>query len=201
MRSFAGVSEPTREQLRDAPVHWPRPSVLDASLKVLDGIGPRLAEAASEAGIHTVGDLLLRIPHSHRDRTVVPLAELEPGDKGTVRVEVLGNTPRPFRRRGFSITSVKVGDESGSVRASWFNQPWIAQKLTPGTALLLTGSLDRRGFRVSEYELFEPCENGEGGGAPPGRSLLATRRQAAPTPTRRETQRPGGTPNLPLTRG
>ncbi len=153
MRSFAGASEPTREQLRDAPVHWPRPSILDASLKILEGVGPRLAEAASEAGINTVGDLLRRVPHSHRGRTVVPLAELRPGDKGTVLVEVLGNTPRPFRRRGFSITSVKVGDESGSVRASWFNQPWVAQKLTPGTNLLLTGSLDRRGFRVSEYEL------------------------------------------------
>ncbi|HWO15472.1 MAG TPA: ATP-dependent DNA helicase RecG [Solirubrobacterales bacterium] len=160
-RSFAGVSEPTREQLRDAPVHWPRPSVLDASLKALEGVGPKLAEAASEAGIHTIGDLLLRVPHSHRDRTVVPLAELEPGDKGTVRVEVLGNTPRPFRRRGFSITSVRVGDESGSVRASWFNQPWVAQKLTPGTRLLLTGSLDRRGFRVSEYELLEAVREGD----------------------------------------
>jgi ATP-dependent DNA helicase RecG len=151
-------------QLRDAPVHWPRPSVLDASLKTLDGVGPKLAEAAAEAGIHTVGDLLLRVPHSHRDRTIVPVAELRRGDKGTVRVEVLGNTPRPFRRRGFSITSVKVGDESGSFRASWFNQPWIAQKLTPGTALLLTGSLDRRGFRVSEYELIEATREGEIGG-------------------------------------
>jgi len=154
VRSFAGDSELTPAQLRDAPVHWPRPSVLDTSLEILDGVGPRLAEAAAEAGIHTIGDLLLRIPHSHRDRVVVPLADLAPGDKGTVQVEVQGNTPRPFRRRRFSITSVKVGDESGSIRASWFNQPWIAQKLTPGTALLLTGSLDRRGFRVSEYEFL-----------------------------------------------
>jgi ATP-dependent DNA helicase RecG len=154
VRSFAGAAELTSGQLRDAPVHWPRPSALDVSIQALEGVGPKLAEAAAEAGVETVGDLLLRFPHSHRDRQIVPVASLEPGQKGTVAVEVLGSTPRPFRRRGLSILGVKVGDESGTVRATWFNQPWVARKLTPGTGLLLTGSLDKRGFRVSEYEFM-----------------------------------------------
>ncbi len=164
MRHFAGDTEPTDIELRDAPVHRPRPSVLEAALTSLSGVGPKLAEAAAEAGIATIGDLLLRFPHSHRDRTVVPVAELEPGDSGTIRVEVLGNAPRPFRRRGLSITSVKVGDDSGSLRASWFNQPWIAPKLTPGSTFLLTGSRDKRGFRVSEYEILSTAGGGDVGG-------------------------------------
>ncbi|MGC1851536.1 MAG: OB-fold nucleic acid binding domain-containing protein, partial [Solirubrobacterales bacterium] len=153
-RSFAGASKLTKEQLLDAPVHWPRPSALDISLEALEGVGPKLAEAAAEAGIGTVGDLLLRFPHSHRDRTILPVADLEPKVQATVLVEVLGAKPSAFRRRGLSILSVKVGDESGSVRATWFNQPWVAQKLSPGTSLLLTGSRDKRGFRVSEYEVM-----------------------------------------------
>ncbi len=155
MRSFAGASRLDKAQLRDAPVHWPRPSVLDASLGALKGVGPKLAEVAAEAGISTIGDLLFRFPHSHRDRTLVPVSSLEPKKQATVRVEVLGNEPSTFQRRGLSITSVKVGDDSGSVRATWFNQPWVAQKLTQGTSLLLTGSRDKRGFRVSEYELMD----------------------------------------------
>ncbi len=158
MRAFAGARELSRAELRDAPVHWPRPSVLDVSLQGLEGVGPKLAEAAAEAGISTVGDLLLRVPHSHRDRTVVPVADLEAGARATVRVEVLGGQPRPFRRRGLSITSVKVGDDSGSIRASWFNQPWLARKLTKGAQLLLTGSRDKRGFRVSEFEFVPTGE-------------------------------------------
>ncbi len=154
MRRFGGDTDQTAAELRAAPVHWPRPAALEVPLTELSGVGPKLAEAAAEAGISTLGDLLLRFPHGHRDRTVVPLADIEPGDNGTVRVEVLGNTPRPFRRRGLSITSVKVGDDSGHVRASWFNQPWIAPKLTPGATLLLTGSRDKRGFRVAEYEVL-----------------------------------------------
>ncbi len=155
MRAFAGSAELTPAQLREAPAHWPRPSVLDVSLAALKGVGPKLVEAAAEAGIATVGDLLLRFPHSHRDRTVVAVAALEPGQRGTIRVEVLGAKASTFRRRGLSITSVKVGDESGSLRASWFNQPWVAQKLSEGSLLLLTGKKDKRGFGVSEYELLE----------------------------------------------
>jgi ATP-dependent DNA helicase RecG len=154
VRSFAGKRELTAAQLRDAPVHWPRPGVLDVSLTALEGVGPKLAEVAVEAGVRTVGDLLLRIPHRHRDQTIVPVSSLELGQKATVQVEVLGK-PNAFRRR-VSILSVKVGDESGSIRAAWFNQPWLAQKLAPGTSLLLTGARDKRGFRVSEYEFIAP---------------------------------------------
>jgi ATP-dependent DNA helicase RecG len=159
VRGFASKAELTRAQLRQAPVHWPRPSALDVSLQALEGVGPKLAEAAADAGLRSIGDLLLRFPHSHRDRTIVPLASLERGQKATVAVKVLGNAGRPFHRRGLSILSVKVGDESGTARATWFNQPWLAQKLTEGTRLLLTGSLDQRGFRVSEHEFSgEPSE-------------------------------------------
>jgi ATP-dependent DNA helicase RecG len=152
LRSFAGASEPTREQLLAAPLRWPRPSLLGHPLTTLSGVGPRFAEAAADAGVETIGDLLWRLPHSHRDRTVEPLAEVEPGRQATVLVEVLGTKPNAFRRRGLSIVSVKVGDESGAAKATWFNQPWVAQKLTPGASLLLTGSRDKRGFRVAEYE-------------------------------------------------
>jgi len=153
VRSFGGERELSRAELRDAPVHWPRPSVLDVSLEALEGVGPKLSEAAAEAGIRSVGDVLLRFPHSHRDRKVRPLAEVEEGEQATVLVEVLGAKPRPFRKRGISITSVKVGDDSGHTRATWFNQPWVADKLSEGAVLLLSGKLSKRGFGVSEYEL------------------------------------------------
>jgi ATP-dependent DNA helicase RecG len=152
VRTFASDDELTPALLRDAPVRWPRPSGLDVSLEALEGVGPKLAQAAADAGIATVGDLLMRFPHRHRDRQIVPVAGLEPKQQATIAVEALADAGRPFRRRGLSILSVKVGDESGAVRATWFNQPWLAPKLTRGTKLLLTGSADKRGFRVSEYE-------------------------------------------------
>ncbi len=163
LRSFAGARELSRAELREAAVHWPRPSVLDVSIQALDGVGPRLAEAAAEAGIATVGDVLHRVPRGHRERQVRQLGQLEPGESGTVLVEVLGVKPRPFRKRRLTIVGVKVGDESGTVRATWFNQPWVAEKLAPGATLLLTGKLTDRGFGVSEWELVSAGEGERSG--------------------------------------
>ncbi len=183
MRSFAGASELTPSQLREAPVHWPRPSVLDVSIQALPGVGPKLAEAAAEAGLATVGDLLYRVPHSYRDRADVrDLASLEPGEEATVMVEVVGSQPRPFRKRGgLSILTAKVADESGSARATWFNQPWLADKLIPGTALLLVGSRDKRGLRVSAHEILATAGGEEGS----PRTNTPARPQDSPPPLQR----------------
>jgi ATP-dependent DNA helicase RecG len=156
MRAFAGERELTSAELREAPVHWPRPSVLAVGIEALKGVGPKSAQAAAEAGIRTVWDLLLRVPRRHRDLQVRQLAEVAPGERATVHVEVLGAKPRPFRKRRLTIVGVKVGDGSGTVRATWFNQPWVAEKLVPGAELLLTGKRSERGFAVSEWEAIDP---------------------------------------------
>jgi ATP-dependent DNA helicase RecG len=165
VRSFAGARELGRGDLLDAPVHWPRPSVLEQGLGALKGVGPKTAEAAAAAGIRTVGDLLFHIPRRHRDLRVRQLGDLQAGETATVLVEVQGSQPRPFRKGRLRMVSVKVGDETGHVRATWFNQPWVASKLAPGTELLMTGKFSGKGFAVREWELVSSA-GGEGAGDP-----------------------------------
>jgi ATP-dependent DNA helicase RecG len=153
--SFGGERELERGELLAAGVHWPRPSVLEAGLGALRGVGPKTAETAAGAGLHTVGDLLFHVPRRHRDLRVRELGEVSPGETATVLVEVLGSRPRPFRRGRLRMVSVKVGDASGHVRATWFNQPWVASKLDPGTRLLITGKRSDKGFAVGEWELAD----------------------------------------------
>ena len=162
MRSFAGERELQRGELLNAPLHWPRPSVLEQGLGALKGVGPKTAEAAAEADLRTVGDLLYHLPRRHRDLRIRPLGEVQPGETATVQVEVQGSRPRPFRRGRLRMVSVKVGDETGHVRATWFNQPWVASKLTLGTQLLLTGKFSGKGFAVREWELLSAA-GGAGG--------------------------------------
>jgi len=195
VRSFASTDELSPRELRDAPVRWPRPSALDMSLQALEGVGPRTAEAAEAAGIATVGGLLLRFPHRHRDLTVVSVASLQQGQKATISVEVLGSASRPFRRRGLTFVGAKVGDESGTIRATWFNQPWVAQKLTPGVPLLLTGSVGKRGFTVAEYE-FLPSAGGAGDGGVEDGPWPA---RSAPPPPRQDPRSSGLVPVHPAT--
>jgi ATP-dependent DNA helicase RecG len=165
VRAFGGERELGRAELLDAPVHWPRPSVLDQGLGALEGVGPKTAEAAAAAGLRTIGDLLFHIPRRHRDLRIRQLGDLQPGETATVQVEVQGPQPRPFRKGRLRMVSVKVGDATGHVRATWFNQPWVASKLTPGAELLLTGKYSGKGFAVREWELAASA-GGEGAGDP-----------------------------------
>ncbi|HET8955575.1 MAG TPA: ATP-dependent DNA helicase RecG [Solirubrobacterales bacterium] len=163
--AFASNERLDRAALLDAPVHWPRPSVLEQGLAALKGVGPKTAEAAAEAGLRTVGDLLFHIPRRHRDLRIRELGSLEPGETATILVEVQGPQPRPFRKGRLRMVSVKVGDATGHVRATWFNQPWVASKLIPGTPLLMTGKFSGKGFAVREWELAASA-GGEGAGDP-----------------------------------
>jgi ATP-dependent DNA helicase RecG len=169
--AFAGKEPLDRGEMLEASIHWPRPSVLEVGLGALEGVGPKTTESAAAAGIRTIGDLLFHIPRRHRDLRVRQLGDLQPGETATISVEVQGSQPRPFRRGRLRMVSVKVGDETGHVRATWFNQPWIASKLLPGTALLLTGKYSGRGFAVREWELagqpdHASSASGEGAGDP-----------------------------------
>jgi len=184
VRAFAGDRELSRGELLAAPVHWPRPSVLEVGLGALKGVGPKTAEAAAEAGLRTIGDLLFHIPRRHRDLRIRELGEVQPGETATVQVEVQGSQPRPFRRGRLRMVSVKVGDATAHVRATWFNQPWVASKLTPGTELLITGKRSDKGFAVSEWELLSssPSAGGEGAGDPEHPA------QGSPNSSRRDPQ-------------
>jgi ATP-dependent DNA helicase RecG len=154
--SFAVGCESGSEALVAAPVRIPRATSLQAPLTSLSGVGPKLGAVAAEAGIKTIADLLWRVPHSYRDRSAVrALGDLRLGEEATVMVEVRSaRQRRARRRRAMTILEATLADRSGSITATWFNQPWLAERLRPGVRMLLVGSLDRRGFRVSEHEIL-----------------------------------------------
>jgi ATP-dependent DNA helicase RecG len=164
--AFATKERQDRERLRSAALRSaPRPSVLEASLTTLRGAGPRLADAAAELGIETLGEMLLHVPHSYRDRSEPRrLSELAIGEQATVEVEVRSVRLRRTRRRGLVIVEATVADESGPAKAVWFNQAWLVERMRAGTRLLAYGKLDRSGFRVEAHE-FLPAGNGTAQGA------------------------------------
>ena len=154
-RALGSGDAVSREQLREAPIRsLPRPSLLAAPVTALRGAGPKLAAAASELGIESIGDLLRWVPHTYRDRSSVrEVGELRIGEQATVMVEVRSARVRPTRRRNLRIVEATVADSSGPLKATWFNQAWLAERLRPGTRLLLSGKLDRAGFRVEAHEI------------------------------------------------
>jgi len=153
-----GAGEPlSRERLLAAPLRSvPRPEALDASITQLKGAGPKLAEAAEEIGIGSLGDLLRHLPRAYRDRAhPIGLGQLKLGEEATVEVEVRSaRLIRPRRRRRLTILEAMVADGTGTAKAVWFNRGWLADRLQPGVRLLLLGKQEKRGFTVSEHEFL-----------------------------------------------
>jgi ATP-dependent DNA helicase RecG len=149
-RAFGSSRRLSRAELIRAPVRWPRPSRLQAPLELP---GKRVAAGMRALGLHTLGDLLEHLPSDSREARTV--AGLRAGEQATVAVEVRAIAARAVRRRGMRpLVEASVFDETGTMRATFFNQPWLVERYAPATRLLLHGKADGRGgFRVSHHAL------------------------------------------------
>jgi ATP-dependent DNA helicase RecG len=149
-RAFASTRALERGELSGAALRWPRPERLREQLKLPSA---RMAAALRSLDVCTVGELLEHLPSDTRQARTV--ADLQAGEQATVAVQVKAISSRPVRRRGMRpLVQATVADATGSMRATFFNQPWLVQRYEPGTALLLHGKADGRGgFRVSHHAI------------------------------------------------
>ncbi len=138
--AFGSALQLSAEQLLTAPVRLPRPSRLDAPLRIE---GAKAQSGAETLGLHTVGDLLEHLPRDRREARTV--AQLAPEETATVVVEVRSISSRSVRRRGMKpLVEAVVGDDTGTMRATFFNQPWLVGRYPAGTRLVLHGKLGAR---------------------------------------------------------
>ena len=149
LRHFGSGDPLDDAALGAAPIRYPRPSRLAGEV---EWPGPKAAKAAASLGLDDVGALLEHLPRDRREaRSVV---QLVPGDQATIVVEVRSITSKPnFRRGGRPRVEAVVGDDSGTVKATFFNQPWLAGRYARGTRIMLHGKLDPRygTFNVSAH--------------------------------------------------
>ena len=146
--AFGSTRGLTRAEMIAAPVRWPRPSMLTAPLSATS---KKVSAGLHALGLDTVGQLLEHLPTDSRQARTV--AALHDGEQATVAVEVRAIAARAVRRRGMRpLVEAKVFDATGTMRATFFNQPWLVERYAPGTRLLLHGKADARGgFRVSHH--------------------------------------------------
>jgi ATP-dependent DNA helicase RecG len=154
---FAGLETPDSwPRSRSAP----RTDRLSASVESLHGVGPTLARRLGRLGLATVGDVLWQPPRRYEQP--VPTKKICDlfGDDDAVIVGVVRSTTS--RRRGrLKILTARVADDTGEIKATWFNQPWLESKLVTGTAVRLRGRANRYGFAVSSYDLDGEAETAD----------------------------------------
>jgi len=139
---------------------------LQSPLQYLKGVGPRRAADLQRVGLHTVEDLLYRFPIRYEDRgTFQTIASLRPGVAASVAGEVVTCGLRPTRRPRFKIFEMLVRDRTGSVRAVWFNQPFLNDMFRPRQRVILYGKLELTAHGIQilspQYEIL-PSEDETG---------------------------------------
>ena len=118
-------------------------------------------------GLHTVEDLLYRFPIRYEDRgTFQTIAQLRPGVTASVLGEVVGSGIRPTRRPRFKIFELVVRDQTGALRAIWFNQPFLNDVFRPHQRVILFGKLEltSHGLQLQnpQYEVLpQATDDGE----------------------------------------
>ncbi|HEY8645214.1 MAG TPA: ATP-dependent DNA helicase RecG [Gaiellaceae bacterium] len=140
------------------PRGWMPPQRLDLlDVATLPGVGVTLAKRLSTFGIQTVRDLLFHAPRRYENAVdQVPIAKLGQAE-GEVAIEgrIVSARSRPLQGRRTLVTAVVRDSSGGQISASFFNQPWLLEKLTPGTSLRLRGKLGKFGFDVKSYDIGE----------------------------------------------
>jgi ATP-dependent DNA helicase RecG len=138
----------------------PAPAALEAPLTSISGIGPKSASTLSRLGLETLGDLLWYLPRRYDDYTQLKtINRLWFGEDVTIIGTVEDISVRPVRGGSLKLVDAVIGDGSASLRVTWFNQPWIAQQLQPGRAVVLSGRVDQYLGRLTmNNPEWEPLE-------------------------------------------
>jgi len=115
----------------------------DDPVALLPGVGAARAEAYARLGVATVGDLLRLAPRRFEDRRSPGTAATLPGEGEATWVGRILSSRVVRARPGLCVVEMAGVDETGEVRARWWNQAWLARSLTPGVTVVLHGRLQR----------------------------------------------------------
>ncbi|MEK7090564.1 MAG: ATP-dependent DNA helicase RecG, partial [Patescibacteria group bacterium] len=131
---------------------------------------PNQKSGLKHLGIATVKDLLRHFPSRYKNYAgQIPIRDLEFGAMATVSGRVIKAEAEKTWKKKINIAKTIVADGTGSLRITWFNQPYMARMLSPARAYTFSGKVlrDKKGLYMAnpEYEASE--------GAPDGPSMFS----------------------------
>ena len=132
----------------------------EASVETLDGVGPKLAErlAALRPPVRTLRELAEYVPRDYLDWAEASgFGAIAAAQEATVECTVDRVRLRPTRRRNLKLVEAVAHDrDGGHATLVWFNQAWLAERLSTGTRILVHGTMGIDGtFKVDRHELAQ----------------------------------------------
>lgn len=125
--------------------------VLSSPIEDIKGVGPKTAELLNKAGIFTLRDLAYYLPRTYENyQQAQKISDLRPGQV-TIKAKV--DDVHNSRRGRLTITEAVLRDDSGAIRAIWFNQPYRAKQLDDHRDFYFSGKME---FSYGHYQLSNP---------------------------------------------
>ena len=119
---------------------------LKAPVETWPGVSDYSAPLLRRLGLRTVRDLLFDFPRDYEDLTrVCRIIDID----GSGPVSICGVVDECELRQlegGRSVIGVLVRDATSVLRAVWFNQPFVKERLIRGQRVMLSGAVKRRGL-------------------------------------------------------
>lgn len=129
---------------------------LSSAVSELPLVGPYYQKKLQKLGIKTISDLIHHVPHRYIDFSkIVPISKTRQSDVLTVKGKVK-SIKNQYTRTVRKIQIAEVEDNTGTILAIWFNQPYLINTLREGDLISLSGKIDWFGRKIAfispEYE-------------------------------------------------
>ncbi len=129
---------------------------LNSPVTKLPGIKEAMAKKLARLNVQSVGDFLSLYPRRYDDyRSLKPINRLRYGEEVTIIAQVWKVKKRDSRQ-GRPLVTATLSDGTGKIDVTWFNQPWLVNKLKPGTQIVISGKVDeylgRLTFQSPDWE-------------------------------------------------
>jgi ATP-dependent DNA helicase RecG len=144
------------------PESYGQDKALSGLLQSIRGIGEKNSLFFNKLGIFSIYDLLRFFPRRYQDFSQLKtINRLEYGDElsviGTLKNDLY---TRNAKRGNLKIIEGVLSDSTGSIKITWFNQPYLANQIGKGSAIVVSGKVDMYlGRLVMNSPDWEPLDS------------------------------------------
>lgn len=139
---------------------------ISTDIRYLKGVGEKFAKKLHKLGIYTIQDLLYHTPRYYLDRrNVRKIKELGTIQSNHVLIEGTVKEVHLIPTRSIKILKAIIQDETGFCIAQWFNQAYLKNVITPGTKIIIAGTIKEHHhlppiiINAEEYEIIDNSDD------------------------------------------
>ncbi len=130
----------------------------------LTGVGEKYLEKLHNLGIKRVEDLLFYFPRKYNDFSqIIPINKIQLKEIATVCGTIWEIKNQRTYKKKMMITTATIADNSGTIKAIWYRQPYLTNSLKQGYEVIFSGKVEEdKGkliFQNPIYEVVKDVQN------------------------------------------